>query len=694
MKKILTSLLFVMSIFLCVMFMLHQQIMDHRKMDEQFNGVDANAFHVYHSSVDVEEMIKKLEELSQTYKVSFLRTDIVFENNVDMMYKSGVFREDYFNALDIDMLSGEKVIKNNQIIATYDTNMSNQIGIIRDLFNDDKLQLLTLDNLYQQHKLISSDGEYQFIGKVADKEMIYQELANVFGVSKDSLLKPLYEKGYDEGTLFIIGAFLLVIAFAIFSLVSVFYPISRLREIGMMKLLGVKSIHIWLELNKRVVLFSIVNIFTVSTIAIILIPNSSFKHFIALLCWQFCLLFSCMCLSGVSFILIRKISISRLLKNFLHFKLSIRFSYLLKFFVFIGLIALLPSMVSHIKQLYHDIQIRQMYEQQQQYMTLSNYTFVSSEFQDRLQGNDTLGEKLGQLFVELEKTANAEYIRMGRIKLDNQTGEYVNIGTINEHYMKRLPFSIENEENIFTTQRISVLVPEILKQKEEKVLSLLHLQLKDLPVQIIYYPENKKPIFSENIEMERYNNGFVMNPILICLQDKYVNKESIFLGNSAISNPIRVLDNEKNKQAIQEAIKHHHLELNQIEFANVLTTGFSDRLAISSSSVFVWVIGSFLAIVASSLASYFILLIILMSKKKEILVSRLLGYTLIDRYKLEFMYFGLIYIFAFVELILLSFNVVTLLVYSVLVLLDILMILSLIKKGEGKALTLALKGEE
>ena len=41
-----------------------------------------------------------------------------------------------------------------------------------------------------------------------------------------------------------------IIIMAIFCLMSAFYPIAKLKEIGVMKLLGFKDIDIWIKLNK------------------------------------------------------------------------------------------------------------------------------------------------------------------------------------------------------------------------------------------------------------------------------------------------------------------------------------------------------------------------------------------------------------------------------------------------------------
>lgn len=92
-----------------------------------------------------------------------------------------------------------------------------------------------------------------------------------------------------------------------------------------------------------------------------------------------------------------------------------------------------------------------------------------------------------------------------------------------------------------------------------------------------------------------------------------------YLTTQAISNPVRIYDSNENKRAINEGIKKYGLELNNLQFKNVLMSGYKEQIQISQSSSIVWVAILLLVICISILSSYYILLTILISRKKKFL---------------------------------------------------------------------------
>lgn len=123
-------------------------------------------------------------------------------------------------------------------------------------------------------------------------------------------------------------------------------------------------------------------------------------------------------------------------------------------------------------------------------------------------------------------------------------------------------------------------------------------------------------------------------------------------------------------------------------------SGYKEQIQISQSSSIVWVAILLLVICISILSSYYILLTILISRKKEIFVKKILGYSLFNRCKNEFIYFIMIYIFGLVQIMILSRSFTSMAIYVLLVLLDILIIFRMIYVKETKQLSTMLKGEE
>lgn len=80
--------------------------------------------------------------------------------------------------------------------------------------------------------------------------------------------------------------------------------------------------------------------------------------------------------------------------------------------------------------------------------------------------------------------------------------------------------------------------------------------------------------------------------------------------------------------------------------------------------------------------------------KKRNFCKKILGYSLFNRYKNEFIYFIMIYIFGLVQIMILSRSFTSMAIYVLLVLLDILIIFRMIYVKETKQLSTMLKGEE
>ncbi|PTO39707.1 hypothetical protein C6P52_04195, partial [Enterococcus mundtii] len=189
------------------------------------------------------------------------------------------------------------------------------------------------------------------------------------------------------------------------------------------------------------------------------------------------------------------------------------------------------------------------------------------------------------------------------------------------------------------------------------------------------------------------NKTFIKNPIIFCINNNTINTSSMFLKNSPLSNPLRIENTKENKLAISEAIINNNLENNSIQFENILSTGFAQELLISQSSVGIWITILCLTISVSVLASYYIILIILASKRKEMIVSRLLGYTFYDRYRNEIFYFFSIYIFGLIEIVILNRQLLSMLAYLLLVSIDIFIIFLMVTRYEKGTLSAGLKGD-
>lgn len=723
MKKVLVSLLCVISILLSCAFAFNKKVTDNNNMINFDNNENSMQFHIQSSNGNKEDILKGFKQLSNKYKISIIKTDYIMKNNKQLVQKAGIFRSDYFKTADIDLYSGTYPTNKNQCIASFKTGRKQQVGTIRDLFGDQKMIVESMDTAFSNHGL-TVNGQYtiQFkdINNKKTVNAVKAGISNITGLSQASLFNNMGGSVTNIGTTYLITLILIVFVVAIFSLTNIFYPITKLKEIGVMKLLGHSNHKIWTELNMHIVIIPVV--FTALTIVIqaFLIEQATIAYFVELCIYQLLITLGGIAISLIMLLIIKRLKIGQILKKSFNFKISLYSSYILKFLVFVGLVFAIPSMVKEVQRYISERSMTAMYQEQSDYVTLANFAFTGNEMNAYMgNGGDQLSAKFIAMFKELEHTADAEYVTTLGIQPNaleskdsdanagaSKDDEYV-LSIVNENYLKRIKYHFDKPLDDYFSKDLTILIP--MKYKNKNMEELVKNQIvpiyfptfvdkqskwNQLPISIQYYNDNNKAIFSEDLDRANMDHGYIRDPIFVCQSAKYVTTKNSLIMNSAISNPIRIFNSSKNRNAIHRAIVDNGLENNNLVFANMLDSGFAQQVSISQSSSLVWSGIMVLALLVSILASYYISIIILVSKRQRMLVSRLLGHSFFMRFKNEICYFMSIYVFAFVELLFLSRNIVSILFFAILVLIDMLIVYSLVRRHDRKSLNTALKGEE
>lgn len=609
-------------------------------------------------------------------------------------------------------------------MASIDTKQENQVGTISDLFNDTPLVIMPLSDFYNS-KSTDINGEYTIISSNKNKEDILNALSLFLNESKNELVSADYRVAFGEGTIYFLTIILSAILLIIFCLMCVFYPISRLKEISVYKLNGYKAFDIWKKLNKDVLIVPIIIFIASIPIQKIVFPTMDLFYFIKLSCVQLILFVGAIGLSFLTLITVKRYSISNMLKNFFDFRISLYISYIIKFAIFVGLVFTIPQLSSEVSRMIKEMQVKEAYQAQEDYVTLASFQLTGDGMQSFMNGTSQFNENLTNMFMDLTKSAKAGFVQSfwydteglslfsSEIKMPNDVDTDTEFGymLLNDNYYDRLQFdSSVSKEELFDQDSLVIFAPESMKQKEATLKYFGQTQIYSADsnikmsaddVCVKYYKDNRKQIFSESLQLANEDHAFFTNPVFVCLNDKYLKVFSGYLTTQAISNPVRIYDSNENKRAINEGIKKYGLELNNLQFKNVLMSGYKEQIQISQSSSIVWVAILLLVICISILSSYYILLTILISRKKEIFVKKILGYSLFNRYKNEFIYFIMIYIFfimiyifGLVQIMILSRSFTSMAIYVLLVLLDILIIFRMIYVKETKQLSTMLKGEE
>lgn len=717
MKKSMAILLSIVSILTSVAFGFYMKTQD----IEFFNTIEmkSNAYKIYvkNSSVAYDEFLQELKSIHSQYGATIIKTDRIYEDGKEIIYKSGVYTKDFFEGLSVKLESGRLPTTSNEWLASIDTKQENQVGTISDLFNDTPLVIMPLSDFYNS-KSTDINGEYTIISSNKNKEDILNALSLFLNESKNELVSADYRVAFGEGTIYFLTIILSAILLIIFCLMCVFYPISRLKEISVYKLNGYKAFDIWKKLNKDVLIVPIIIFIASIPIQKIVFPTMDLFYFIKLSCVQLILFVGAIGLSFLTLITVKRYSISNMLKNFFDFRISLYISYIIKFAIFVGLVFTIPQLSSEVSRMIKEMQVKEAYQAQEDYVTLASFQLTGDGMQSFMNGTSQFNENLTNMFMDLTKSAKAGFVQSfwydteglslfsSEIKMPNDVDTDTEFGymLLNDNYYDRLQFdSSVSKEELFDQDSLVIFAPESMKQKEATLKYFGQTQIYSADsnikmsaddVCVKYYKDNRKQIFSESLQLANEDHAFFTNPVFVCLNDKYLKVFSGYLTTQAISNPVRIYDSNENKRAINEGIKKYGLELNNLQFKNVLMSGYKEQIQISQSSSIVWVAILLLVICISILSSYYILLTILISRKKEIFVKKILGYSLFNRYKNEFIYFIMIYIFGLVQIMILSRSFTSMAIYVLLVLLDILIIFRMIYVKETKQLSTMLKGEE
>lgn len=480
MKKSMAILLSIVSILTSVAFGFYMKTQD----IEFFNTIEmkSNAYKIYvkNSSVAYDEFLQELKSIHSQYGATIIKTDRIYEDGKEIIYKSGVYTKDFFEGLPVKLESGRLPTTSNEWLASIDTKQENQVGTISDLFNDTPLVIMPLSDFYNS-KSTDINGEYTIISSNKNKEDILNALSLFLNESKNELVSADYRVAFGEGTIYFLTIILSAILLIIFCLMCVFYPISRLKEISVYKLNGYKAFDIWKKLNKDVLIAPIIIFIASIPIQKIAFPTMDLFYFIKLSCVQLILFVGAIGLSFLTLITVKRYSISNMLKNFFDFRISLYVSYIIKFAIFVGLVFTIPQLSSEVSRMIKEMQVKEAYQAQEDYVTLASFQLTGDGMQSFMNGTSQFNENLTNMFMDLTKSAKAGFVQSfwydteglslfsSEIKMPNDVDTDTEFGymLLNDNYYDRLQFdSSVSKEELFDQDSLVIFAPESMKQKE------------------------------------------------------------------------------------------------------------------------------------------------------------------------------------------------------------------------------------
>lgn len=705
MKKSMGFLLCVVSLLISLVYGMHQKVEDTKRLDALYQEGYSFSIYVKDSPVSLDAFLEKMDQISKEYDASIVRTDLLDIDGKSVTVKAGVFSEELLSSLETYVVSGKLRMDSDFFVSTYDTHKKKQVGTIEDLFGDDPMRV---ENLRSYLDGRDQTGTYTMYCRPSDEHTIVSELSDFLGVDSKDLLESNYQKTYDPGPVQIIYI-LCILLLLLYALMSFFYPMAQMKVIAVYKLLGMKSKDLWLFLHKNILLF--VSIFILATFLVQkLWFHLPLMYFLPLFFYQVVFLFFGMCISFVMLQLIHRIPVQSILKGFYHGRLIFLLSDVFKLVIVLVLVFMIPQVSQSVHTMISYLRVGQAYERVSNQMTLSSYEFVDDEFNQMLNGENSLKEKMWTFFQDVEKSADAEFmypLLLGKEQMDGyrssipdlrsfEDAEHYDLMMVNQNALESLDV-VSNTDRLFTSKKVTILAPESNRSNDtlkdvNRVIPLI-VGDPDADVQVRYYSDSDKEFFMESRQMIESNRSFVKNPMFICLSDTYLTHQSSLLLSDSMSNPMRIERTKQNQKAIQEAIKNADLEKNHLSFDSVSNTGYREFLQTSKQAVVLTLVALFFLFFVDVLASYYHLLVLLLTKKKELVVKKLLGLSLFERYRSIFLFAGMLYVLGCVQLFVLEGNWICFVLYGILLALDFLILLWMIRRKEKAVIAQSLKGE-
>lgn len=649
-----------------------------------------------------------LESLSDEYDCTFIREEVFEENGRLATRRTVLPSQDYFEIVQMELAQGNLPENPGEFISTWRTENPNQTGLLRDPFADAWISVGVMDS--DEFRQMDDAGGSWFLCCGSDQAAaILDQLAARLNLDPDELTNINYTREYTESSEAIFAAGILVLLM-LFVLMCLYYPLSRLRQIGIWKLMGLSGWILWKKLMLSVFLWGFAGAAVSSIVPVLLFQGLNLSFFLHLFFWETGLLMFCVILSIFMLISARRYTLNSLIKGEYHGRLAYWFSLLIKLAAALILTALIPTIAKLIEQSVRQISMYSAYQEVSNLMTISEYDYSGREFQDRLEGDHVLGNKLKAMFYELEKTADAMYVQS--YSYDAQFFASTGLSAVQE---AKLPictmqlnenglnlyrdFLSEDVSEYFRNSEITLIIPEQFlntpyqKMAEDAVLYPFRVQGNEPDWSVMTYPQSNQEIFSQNYFMINEGQAFIQNPVFVGLKGKALD-EMLLLENQAITNPMRIADTSENQSAIRNAIRNQGLEENHIEFKSIFDTGFVQSMKTIKTSMMLIATAIIFITAVSLLSSWYLALVILTIRQKKLMVQKTMGHSFIKRYRSEMETEALIWLISFCFLITLKPVPLGFLIYFLFLITDFLTETVIIRRNENKVLLRMLKGED
>lgn len=708
MKKTISICLFVSILFASLVIINSYQTKDKIRLQDIEMTPTAFNFYIQNADKSIAEEVAFLSKLAIDEQVSIFRTD----EEDGIIIKSVVFNQESFPFEQFNLAKTNLFEKKDTIYASFDKEGEKITGKIPTFVSQNKIVLQTLEKYFSDSSK-SFNGIYSVVStSEIQKQKIIDKLSAFFNLNEDILLTPQVHgaTGFVNRNL-MMYVVILGINFLILTLVILYSPLTKMKDIGVMKLNGLSNGSIFFELirfNLAVIISSCV----VLNLGILSFfqyhPQNFFVHlFLA----QLIVLLLYVLINSFVYVTIRKITVSKMLKNFLDFKLGVIACFAIKGCITLLITLLLVILSISFDDLVEQYRINSEWEKKGNVLTLETYNITGEDFTNFLLDNNKLEERMASVLPEFEREVNAMFISSEVIEPQNiyskektknlfKLQESYQVMRVNTNFLNTLPidYTQSNQERIR-----EFLLPKAYQADEKKMKYFCQLFLfydlssenqkntivEQIPVHIDYYENKNLSVFSYDLE---WGTTFV-NPIFVLSNAHNLTLfEQKIMASTGVGNPLKIENTVRNRQKIQAILEKKQLTDLEMKFSTLNSILGNDLASVKLGIRFISAI-LITIFILNIVSTVFLLACIIQSKKKQLSVYKFLGIKFFDRYKSEIFVFISFYC---VQLLVVTIGGRSLLILPfalLLIFVDILLTMIITLNREKKSLASSLKGE-
>lgn len=668
-------------------------------------------FYVKESQKSIQEQLTFFENLAKTEHVNIFKTDV--RNNI--IIKSVVFKKSSFPFENFNLPNKDLFRNPSEIYTNYNSTENNVSDTKIPTFSKSKIILQTMENYYKDSSN-SLNGIYSVVGTDdLNTEKIKDQLSSFFSISQEELFsKPLGSATGFVNSSFMIFVAIIISTFLILAIVNIYAPLLDLKKIGVSKLNGISNKSIFFDFIKMPLLVTITISLVLDVFFFFYYDYHPHQFFLMLILSQILIIFLFLITNIFTYLMIRNVTISKMLKNFLNFKFGVIICYFVKGIVTFLVTVLLIMASSEISTLLDQYKLNDSWEKNGNVITLETYYLVNDEFQNFLLNNGAVENRFATLYSELEDQVGAKYIYSSvitpkKILTDRNPDIYAEDETyevmyVSDNYIESLDLSVENFDQSLKENGSRVFfVPN--SYKDNKNISSLcqdilfdnissdqqeNSSMQDFPIKIYYYDDSNFEVFSYANELA---NPIFKQPIFMTLNAADIPFfEKILLTNTGITNPLKIENTQNTREILNTIIaKNSYKDLN-LKFSSINSI-LGDTTSAYTQSVQIFIILLVSIFLLSVFTSIFLVNCIVLSDRKKLAVYKLFGFSLFNRYYTLFIIFGGMYIVQLLAVSLFSKTILLIPYILITLLIDSMVIVQVILRKEKNSLANVLKGE-